>query len=77
MNTDTFLFWFTSKVYCPYDIARQEREAFLPSADLRHRKIHAHHLHPNSWPGLSAVWFGFQETTVSGETLLDSLFNLV
>lgn len=58
-------FFITLKVYYSYDIARQEWEAFLPSADLWYREIHAHSLHPNSWPGLSALWFGFQETTVS------------
>lgn len=58
-------FFITLKVYYSYDIARQEWEALLPSADLWYRDIHAHCLHPNCWPGLSALWFGFQETTVS------------
>lgn len=77
VNTDTYLFYFTFKVYCSYDITRQEREAFLSSADLRHREIHAHRLHPNGWPRLSAVWFGFQETTVSEETVLAPFFNFM
>lgn len=77
INADIYLFHFTFKVYCSYDITRQEWEAFLSSADLRHREIHAHRLHPNGWPGLSAVWFGFQETTVSEETVLAPFFNSV
>ena len=77
VNTDISLLYFTFKVYCSYDITRQEWEAFLPSADLRHREIHAHRLHPNGWPGLSAVWFGFQETTVSEETVFAPFFNVM
>lgn len=77
INTDIYLFYFTFKVYCSYDITRQEWEAFLPSADLWHWEIHAHRLHPNGWPGLSAVWFGFQETTVSEETVLAPFFNFM
>lgn len=65
------------KVYCSYDITRQERETFLPSADLRHREIHAHRLYPNSWPGLPAVWFGFQETTVSEKAVLGPFFRFL
>lgn len=71
----TYIYFF--KVYCSYDITRQEREAFLPSADLRHWEIHAHRLYPNSWPGLPAVWFGFQETTVSEKAVLGPFFRFL
>lgn len=77
INTDTYLFYFNFKVYYSYDIARQEWEAFLPSADLWLREIHAHRVHTNGWPGLSAVWLGFQETTVSEVTVLDPFFNFM
>lgn len=42
---------------CVFDGApRPQREAVLSGHRIRHRKVHADHLHPHCGPRLSAVW---------------------
>lgn len=49
-----------------------QREALLSGAVVGHREVHADHLHPHGWPGLSAVWTDIFKTEVRH----DSVFTL-
>lgn len=44
-----------SKVHHSHDAPGQEREALLPSADVRRGEIHAHRVHSHRGAGLSAL----------------------
>lgn len=48
---------------CVFDGApRPQPEALLPGHRVRHREVHADHLHPHRGPRLPAVWPDIFET---------------